>query len=74
MYLVPDNQRNHYLKEISILARALQNNNNLDTIRNAADLNAVRNYLLDLVNYSKSIVGIRYQGKNDSAGGPGNRN
>lgn len=57
MYLVPDNQRNHYLKEISILARALQGNNNLDTLRNAADLNAVRNYLLDLVNYSKSIIG-----------------
>lgn len=57
MYLVPDNQRNHYLKEISILAKALQSNNNLDAIRTATDLNAVRNYLLDLVNVSKSIVG-----------------
>lgn len=57
MYLIPDNQRNHYLKEISILARALQSNNNLNAIRTAKDLNEVRNYLLDLVNVSKSIVG-----------------
>lgn len=57
MYLVPDNQRNHYLKEISILAKALQARNNLDTIRKAADLNTIRNILLDLVNESKSIIG-----------------
>lgn len=57
MYLVPDNQRNHYLKEISVLAKALQSSNNLDVIRTATDLNTVRNYLLDLVNNSKSIVG-----------------
>ncbi len=57
MYLVPDNQRNHYLKEISILAKALQTKNNFDTIRTAADLNTIRNILLDLVNDSKSIIG-----------------
>ncbi|MCK9209948.1 MAG: PTS sugar transporter subunit IIA [Ignavibacteriaceae bacterium] len=57
MYLVPDNQRNHYLKEISILAKALHSSTNLDSIRTITDLNAVRNYLLDLVNLSKSIVG-----------------
>jgi PTS system nitrogen regulatory IIA component len=57
MYLIPENQRNHYLKEISILAKALQNNNNLEVLRTAKDLNTVRNYLLDLVNTSKSIVG-----------------
>ncbi|HVO73041.1 MAG TPA: PTS sugar transporter subunit IIA [Ignavibacteriaceae bacterium] len=57
MYLIPDNQRNHYLKEISILAKALQNNYNLDAIRSAKNLNEVRNYLLDLVNFSKSISG-----------------
>uniref|UniRef100_UPI00307E7103 PTS sugar transporter subunit IIA n=1 Tax=Ignavibacterium sp. TaxID=2651167 RepID=UPI00307E7103 len=57
MYLIPDNQRNHYLKEISILAKVLQNNNNLEVLRTANDLNTVRNYLLDLVNTSKSIVG-----------------
>lgn len=58
MYLVPDNQRNHYLKEISLLAKALQKNNNIDTLRNATDLNFVRNYLLDLVSSSKDMVGF----------------
>ncbi len=57
MYLVPDNQRNHYLKEISILAKTLQSNNNFDAVRKTTDLNAVRNYLLDLVSNSKSIIG-----------------
>ncbi|HED37892.1 MAG TPA: PTS sugar transporter subunit IIA, partial [Ignavibacteria bacterium] len=42
MYLVPDNQRNHYLKEISILAKVLQSSNNLAPIHNASDLNTVR--------------------------------
>jgi mannitol/fructose-specific phosphotransferase system IIA component (Ntr-type) len=57
MYLVPDNQRNHYLKEVSLLARALQSRKTDDTISRGTDLNFVRNYLLDLVNESKSIVG-----------------
>jgi mannitol/fructose-specific phosphotransferase system IIA component (Ntr-type)/uncharacterized coiled-coil protein SlyX len=58
MYLVPDNQRNHYLKEISLLAKALQNNKNFEIIRTAKDLNEVRNYLLDLVSSSKEMVGF----------------
>jgi mannitol/fructose-specific phosphotransferase system IIA component (Ntr-type)/uncharacterized coiled-coil protein SlyX len=58
MYLIPDNQRNHYLKEISLLARALQKNNNLDVLRTAKDLNIVRNYLLDLVTSSKDLIGF----------------
>ncbi len=58
MYLVPDNQRNHYLKEISLLAKALQKNNNLDVLRTATDLNFIRNYLLDLVSSSKDMVGF----------------
>ena len=57
MYLVPDNQRNHYLKEISLLAKALQSTNNFEQLHSAKDLNTVRNYLLDMVNTSKSIVG-----------------
>lgn len=57
MYLVPDNQRNHYLKEISILAKILQSRNNFDTLHKATDLNTVRNILLDLVSDSKSIIG-----------------
>lgn len=58
LYLVPDNQRNHYLKEISLLARALQNKNNLENFRNSDDLNTIRNYLLDLVSLSKSPGGF----------------
>lgn len=58
MYLVPDNQRNHYLKEISLLAKALQKNNNLEVLRTATDLNFIRNHLLDLVSSSKDMVGF----------------
>jgi mannitol/fructose-specific phosphotransferase system IIA component (Ntr-type) len=58
MYLVPDNQRNQYLKEISLLAKALQSSNNTDAIKTAPDLNTVRNYLLDLASNSKSIAGF----------------
>jgi nitrogen PTS system EIIA component len=57
MHLVPDNQRNHYLKEISILAKALQGDQNTEAFRNSKDLNTVRNHLLDLVSASKGIVG-----------------
>ena len=58
MYLVPNNQRNQYLKEISLLARALQANPNIDFLALSNDLNSVRNYLLDLVSSSKDIVGF----------------
>jgi nitrogen PTS system EIIA component len=63
MYLVPDNQRNHYLKEISLLAKALQSIDNLDAVRTATDLDSIRNYLLDLVNNSKSIIGSETRAK-----------
>jgi len=63
MYLVPDNQRNHYLKEVSLLAKALQNTNNFEELKNAEDLNTVRNYLLDLVSLSKSITGFEARAK-----------
>lgn len=62
MYLVPDNQRNHYLKEISLLAKALLNVN-VELVKSLKDLNEVRNYLLDLVNTSKSIVGSEVRAK-----------
>jgi mannitol/fructose-specific phosphotransferase system IIA component (Ntr-type)/uncharacterized coiled-coil protein SlyX len=58
MYLVPDNQRNHYLKEISVLAKALLANDNLELLKSAKDLNEIRNYLLDLVTNSKDMVGF----------------
>ena len=58
MYLVPQNQRNHYLKEVSLLAKALQKNNDLEFLHTAKDLNVIRNYLLDLVSSSKDMVGF----------------
>jgi mannitol/fructose-specific phosphotransferase system IIA component (Ntr-type)/uncharacterized coiled-coil protein SlyX len=58
MYLVPENQKNHYLKEISLLAKALQKNNDLEFLNTAKDLNVIRNYLLDLVSSSKDMVGF----------------
>ncbi len=57
MFLVPDNQRNYYLKEVSNIAKALNELHNEDSIKTADDLNTVRNYLLDLVTTAKSIVG-----------------
>ncbi len=57
MFLVPDNQRNYYLKEISNIAKALNELHDEKTLKTAGDLNTVRNYLLDLVSSAKSIVG-----------------
>jgi len=70
MYLVPSNQRNHYLREISLLAKALTAYAEPDKLRSARDLNDVRNYLLDLIGSTKDTVGpdararmIQLQGK-----------
>ncbi len=57
MYLVPTNQRNHYLKEISNIAKALQELHNEDALKQLSDLNSVRNYLLDVMSSAKTIVG-----------------
>ncbi|HXY20667.1 MAG TPA: PTS sugar transporter subunit IIA [Gemmatimonadales bacterium] len=57
MYLVPSNQRNHYLREISLLAKALTAYADPDKLRSARDLNDVRNYLLDLIGSTKDTVG-----------------
>jgi hypothetical protein len=57
MFLVPDNQRNSYLKEVSNIAKVLSELHNESTLKTAGDLNTVRNYLLDLVISAKSIVG-----------------
>jgi nitrogen PTS system EIIA component len=57
MYLVPANQRNHFLREVSILAKALETYPHLDKFREAKDLNDVRNYLLDLISTTKETVG-----------------
>ena len=57
MYLVPSNQRNHYLREISLLAKALTAYADPDKLRSARELNDVRNYLLDLIGSTKDTVG-----------------
>lgn len=53
MYLVPDNQRNHYLREVSTLAKAVRIYPTHDRLRGARDLDDVRNYLLDLIDVGK---------------------
>jgi mannitol/fructose-specific phosphotransferase system IIA component (Ntr-type) len=57
MYLVPENQRNHYLREISMLAKALESYPRLEKLSEARDLDDVRNYLLDLIEATKGAVG-----------------
>ncbi|AFH47893.1 Phosphotransferase system protein [Ignavibacterium album JCM 16511] len=57
MYLVPINQRNTYLKEISNIARAMIELYNEKTIKTFEDLNDVRNYLLDIISNAKEIIG-----------------
>lgn len=57
MYLVPGNQRNHYLREISLLAKALRTYPEMDKLRSADDLDDVRNFLLDLISSAKETVG-----------------
>jgi len=57
MYLVPANQRNHYLKEVSLLAKALSTYPELERLRSAKDLNDVRNHLLDLISSTRETVG-----------------
>ena len=57
MYMVPDNQRNHYLREVSMLAKALETHPDVERLRKAANLDDVRNYLLDLIEDTKGTVG-----------------
>src|ERR1035437_5389413 len=57
MYLIPENQKNTYLKEISSLAKALNNNQAFQSLGTAADLNEVRLRLLDLVGATLEAAG-----------------
>jgi mannitol/fructose-specific phosphotransferase system IIA component (Ntr-type) len=57
MYLVPSNQRNHYLREISLLAKGLSAYASPEKLRSVKDLNEVRNYLVDLIGSTKDTVG-----------------
>ncbi len=57
MYLVPENQRNHFLREVSILAKALTSYPDLDRLGSATELNEVREHLLDLISSTKETAG-----------------
>jgi len=48
MYLVPQNQRNQYLKEVSLLVKIIKDNSEYQHLETIQDLNDVRNRLLDM--------------------------
>ncbi len=49
MFYIPESQKNIYLKEVSSLARAIQNQPALQDLRSLTDLSEVRNRLLDII-------------------------
>ena len=49
MYYIPGAQKNVYLKEVSMLVKAMRKLGGIDPLAHAADLNIVRNLLLDWV-------------------------
>jgi len=49
MYYIPGAQKNVYLKEVSMLVKAMRKLGGIEPIAKAADLNAVRNLLIDWV-------------------------
>jgi len=57
MHVVPENQRNHYLREVSLLAKALEGYSTFETLAELKTLDEVRNYLLDLIAQTKTAVG-----------------
>jgi len=57
MYLVPENQRSNYLREVSLLAKALAIYPGLERLNEAGELNEVRDHLLDLISSTKGTVG-----------------
>lgn len=57
MYLVPENQRNHYLREVSLLAKALAVYPGAEGLRKAKELNEIRDHLLDLITSTKETIG-----------------
>lgn len=57
MYLVPENQRSNYLREVSLLAKALAIYPGLENLNAAVELNEVREHLLDLISSTKGTVG-----------------
>ncbi len=63
MYVVPANQLNPYLREISIIAKALKAYPDTERLERAKDLNEVRNFLLDLIAETKTKVGPETRAK-----------
>ena len=63
MYLVPENQRNQYLREISVLAKSIESYPKLDNLRSVQDLDDIRNYLLDLVDVTKESPGTEMRSR-----------
>lgn len=57
MYLVPENQRSNYLREVSLLAKALAAYPGFDRLGEDTELNDVRNHLLDMISSTKEMVG-----------------
>jgi mannitol/fructose-specific phosphotransferase system IIA component (Ntr-type) len=49
MYFIPEAQKNTYLKEISMLAKAIQSRPDLQDLKSLEDLNDVRHRLLDAI-------------------------
>ena len=57
MYLIPENQKNTYLKEISAIAKALKDNSGFRDLETLTSLNEIRNRLLDLVTVAAEMEG-----------------
>jgi nitrogen PTS system EIIA component len=56
MYYVPDSQRNAYLKEISQLAKAITQNEDLQKLQELTELSEVRHALLDAITHAIESV------------------
>jgi mannitol/fructose-specific phosphotransferase system IIA component (Ntr-type) len=56
MYFVPDSQRNAYLKEISQLAKAIHQNEELQKLQELEELSDVRHALLDAITHAIESV------------------
>jgi PTS system nitrogen regulatory IIA component len=57
MYFVPESQKNSYLKEISSLARAIQNQPAMQDLQSMEDLNDARHKLLDAISVALEASG-----------------
>ncbi|HVT72722.1 MAG TPA: PTS sugar transporter subunit IIA [Lacunisphaera sp.] len=57
MYYIPGAQKNVYLKEVSILFKAIRKTGGIEPVAHAPDLNAVRNQLLDWVSAAMGETG-----------------